>query len=583
MLLQEIEASVRRGNLEEARENLGAWDTHQVCDVDLHLRLADLCEELGLTSRALDELNLAFRDEPERLDTLKRIAQIHLDGGHLEKALRCYRAVATRDPTDVENWQALGQLLQELGRTEEARQCIRDGIEATGSAFLGGHLRALVRAEPEPEVIEDISPALASRFVQLFSGREGVYARQWASGPKTGYSPIREPFTPKVARNHLLGNHTVGVYLLRMDSTVHFCALDLDVPRSVTPGEHWDATFRLLREHALALHGAALQFGLANYLEDSGGKGIHLWCFFERPIAASLARHVAKHWSALLPTPEGIQLEVFPKQTRVAPDQYGNLIKLPLGIHRGSGRRAVFLDACGEPVSNQEEFLFSIQRNRKDVALDFVSSTPAPGELMEESKSPPSPLEPPYEPAEDLALQTVLSRCVTLRTVKERACASGVLSHDEVIVLSHSLGHLERGPEAVNSILRVCGDIAESRMLQSRLRGNPISCARIRARIPHVTSQLDCDCSLEYPGQYPHPLLHLNQPLESADLEEAHRHALVRDYRTAQEQLQVAQNQLEHLRRITCEWMKAHGVTELESSAGHLRLDPDTGELSLCP
>ena len=69
-----------------------------------------------------------------------------------------------------------------------------------------------------------------SKFIDLFSGREGAYARQWANEKnETGYTPVREHFSPKVAKNHLLGNYTVGIYQLRINGTVNWAAFDVDL------------------------------------------------------------------------------------------------------------------------------------------------------------------------------------------------------------------------------------------------------------------------------------------------------------------------------------------------------------------
>jgi len=124
----------------------------------------------------------------------------------------------------------------------------------------------------------------------------------------TGYAPVRDSFTHKVALNHLLGNHTVGIYPLRLDSTVLFCAIDLDLNRSLVSQEEpgsprWNEVMAELHEFACRLSQRATELGVANYLEDSGGKGRHLWCFFERPLSARLARRFATHWAMSLESP----------------------------------------------------------------------------------------------------------------------------------------------------------------------------------------------------------------------------------------------------------------------------------------
>ncbi len=55
-------------------------------------------------------------------------------------------------------------------------------------------------------------------------------------------------------------------------------------------------------------------------------------------------------------------LEVFPKQDRLAGKGLGNLVKLPLGIHRGTGRRSHFVPRQGRTVWEELECLRTVQR-----------------------------------------------------------------------------------------------------------------------------------------------------------------------------------------------------------------------------
>lgn len=54
------------------------------------------------------------------------------------------------------------------------------------------------------------------------------------------------------------------------------------------------------------------------------------------------------------------------------------------------------------------------------------------------------------------------------------------LSHPEQLVLTHSLGHVEGGPQAVNYLLAQCVDVGPEKFMKSRLKGNPVSCPSIR-------------------------------------------------------------------------------------------------------
>ncbi len=92
------------------------------------------------------------------------------------------------------------------------------------------------------------------------------------------------------------------------------------------------------------------------------------------------------------------------------------------------------------------------------------------------------------------------------------------LTHDEQVVLAHALGHSGPGVLAVNYLLDACVDVPATARLQSAFAGNPISCPKIRKRIPHVTGGVPCHCRFDLAsGQYPNPRLHLlTLPVEAA-------------------------------------------------------------------
>jgi len=139
----------------------------------------------------------------------------------------------------------------------------------------------------------------------LFRGREDVYPVRW-EGKKgnSGYSPAcanewnrafcrkpmvkcsdcenRElrPVTDEVIRGHLFGKHTIGVYPLLQDETCWFLAVDFDK-------KQW-------QEDVAVFLRSCDEIGIPAALERSrSGKGGHVWMFFDRPIAASLARKFA--------------------------------------------------------------------------------------------------------------------------------------------------------------------------------------------------------------------------------------------------------------------------------------------------
>lgn len=589
--LEEIGDLVAVAREDEARARLQELKTADIHDARVHRQAADLAEELGMGERLVVELNLGFRDAPDDLEFLRRLAQVHADAGRSERAVKCWRALLERDPDDVEGWEELGELLRSLGRVEETRDAWTRALQQTGERSFEGRLKALAGGPaeepgPSPDLPEE---GALVRFHSLFSGREGVYARQWVNPQgQTGYHPVREPFNVRVVRNHLLGNHTVGIYPIRLDNTVNFMAFDLDLSRSLVdrsgPGRpEWDRTMAHLEAYGWTLLRLAAERGLTGYLEDSGSKGRHVWFFFAEPLQAGFARRLGQ---ALLreagAPPVDVAVELFPKQSQLPPNGLGNLIKLPLGVHRLTGRKGMFLGPDGLPVADPLSWLMQVQRVSRDAVMRYLEvAAPRVEEedppWVDEAPGAPRPAPavlPDYEAESDAPLQLVLARCVTLRTLVEKADRERTLSHDEANVLVYTLGHLETGPQAVNGVLRRCPTVDVRQHLKSRLRGHPMSCPKIRTRIGHITGNLPCHCEFEpNAGLYPNPLLHLTAgvPSTGGELDTLQFQSLLQDFLRARNALHEA----ERVHRIFLErmaaWFDQAGVDEFRTPLGVLR------------
>lgn len=174
-----------------------------------------------------------------------------------------------------------------------------------------------------------------------FVGRRDVFAQQHGDG---SYRPAKRPLTEEDLAEHLAGFWSLGSYVIDpTNDTVRFVVFDLDT---------YDETARDFLTNAVA---ELVEFNHLRclLLESSGGKGSHIWLFFSEPVSARQARFYA------LPVKESYDaaneaqggswpfLEVFPKQDEVPDGGYGNLVKLPLGIHAKSGNRSEILDHYG--------------------------------------------------------------------------------------------------------------------------------------------------------------------------------------------------------------------------------------------
>jgi len=153
-------------------------------------------------------------------------------------------------------------------------------------------------------------------FIDTFVSRRDDFALQRSDG---GYVRVGRPLVERDVRAHLAGVHTIGSYVIDEHGNCRYAVFDADSD---------DGLDRL---HAVQCQ---LQVaGMVSYLEQSR-RGGHLWVYLAESIRASQLRA----W--LLPScPAGI--EFYPKQDEGT--GYGSLIRVPLGVHRLSGKRYPFV------------------------------------------------------------------------------------------------------------------------------------------------------------------------------------------------------------------------------------------------
>ncbi len=155
-------------------------------------------------------------------------------------------------------------------------------------------------------------------LVRTCIGRHNDYAVQRADGL---YYRARRPLTYDVLRRHVAGVETIGTYLIDEQGNCRFAVFDADSDAG------------LLQMIAVQTRlGAA---GVPSYLEASR-RGAHLRVLFSAPAPVALVRR----W--LLPyCPSDV--EFYPKQDDADWEHPGSLIRVPLGVHRLTGRRYPFV------------------------------------------------------------------------------------------------------------------------------------------------------------------------------------------------------------------------------------------------
>ncbi|MEM3618638.1 MAG: hypothetical protein QXK47_06170 [Candidatus Bathyarchaeia archaeon] len=176
---------------------------------------------------------------------------------------------------------------------------------------------------------------LANAMLAKFVSREDVYAVQL---PKGGYTKIEQPLASKIVQQHLEGDITVGVYQLNTQSMVKWLCFDLDPEKLIDPKASaqklLQVCFEMKVEEDEVERPRIWQHSVLLEASRFPDPSYHIWIFFAIPVPAKVAR-----WLGLrileLASLSPKQVEVFPKQSEITREQpYGNLVKLPFGLHR---------------------------------------------------------------------------------------------------------------------------------------------------------------------------------------------------------------------------------------------------------
>jgi hypothetical protein len=229
--------------------------------------------------------------------------------------------------------------------------------------------------------------------------------------------------------------------------------------------------------------------------------------FFDTPIPAKLARVLLKFITGRTGKPSGgMHWEVFPNCDRVKGKGFGPLIKLPLGIHKRTNRRCLFLDRDGNPLPDQMMALSQIRHSSQQKVEELLLTYRVESRAATRKKRVASPL-----------VQSVLSGCNVINYLVNKARETHYLTNSERVTLLYTFGHLgQEGKEFLHNVISNCinydYDYTEKKI--RKIKPYPISCPRIREKHEDIALDLGCHCLFKIPsGGYPSPLLHaLRQP-----------------------------------------------------------------------
>ena len=244
----------------------------------------------------------------------------------------------------------------------------------------------------------------------------------------------------------------------------------------------------------------------------------------------------------------------------------------------------MFTDLEGQEYSDQEGFLENIQQVERNNFEQAVSRLVAPPKEGGAAEAPQDLKEafPEYE--------VLFKGCPVLVALMEKAVVTHHLTHDERLVLKCVLGHLgDGGRRLIHGIVGHCLDYSESITQQQieRTPPSPISCPKIRQRLPEVTSTVNCACVFDLPeGGYPSPLLHIDPAFTAGRSHNADRHGslvdryvnLRRDYQRVGRELAQLEDDLQYaLNSVGQDELRAGGWILRRDKEGRLQVEVDLG------
>jgi CHC2 zinc finger len=203
------------------------------------------------------------------------------------------------------------------------------------------------------------NPELIDTFQERFINRTDVYPIQKADG---GYAAVKQPLTPEVIVGHLRGIHTIGTYALSQQDTGKFLVIDADTEPI------WEQVLAMASE---------LENKMVPVWRELSRRGGHLWLFLPalpglliRRLATQLLTEHGLH----PPQPGQKPIEVYPRQVQLVQNGFGSLVRLPLGVHRMSGKVYPFVDHDGDPLAATPRELLPILAAAKPLALPYILS-----------------------------------------------------------------------------------------------------------------------------------------------------------------------------------------------------------------
>jgi hypothetical protein len=255
------------------------------------------------------------------------------------------------------------------------------------------------------------TPKLAREFSELFVNRRAYTIQSTRPHPESGrhyyYRPKSKDgerpagLSLEIVRQHLAGELTIGIYAINpATQRCKWMAIDAD--------------YKTALEDLIKMQRQLRDDGIEAALEKSK-RGGHLWMFFECPVLARDARIYIYHVAGRLDVQvkgTGLSdgIEIFPKQDELRPEEFGNAIRAPLGVHWGAresrGWRYWYYGA-NYALDDQLAYLRRLPKVKEEHLERMIAGKTIPEEFAQRARRPETPKYMESKPGEFKILEYV--------------------------------------------------------------------------------------------------------------------------------------------------------------------------------
>lgn len=510
VLVALIETSLELGDEENAKELFKKQKDLSINQPDILYRMGHLAQKLGLRDEALNAYSHTLSVAPDHVMAKESLEKMELVDEDVYSSIVRLKKFIHHCPDMARPYHDLAFCYTELGEYGQAQESYQKALDLEMDADMDTEpVEKTVVAPPLPVESQQLvfSDADVSVFTSIFRGRKDVFACQWVDGKgRRGFTHISRPLDNNEIRRHLAGEQTLGLYLMDGEDRVNLSVIDVDINQKAlleyaTDENELEKLHRLAEQDTARITSVCDDLQIPYLIEDSGYKGRHIWFFFETPVSAKLARTFLKFIIEKAGNPgSGIHRDIFPNIDKVKGEGAGPLIKLPLGIHKRTNRRCLFLANDGNPLPGPMAVL-SGTRHISRGKIEEILLTRVVRSATGKSNDSMSPM-----------IESLLSSCNVIGHLVKKAEDTHYLDNSERVTLLYTFGHLgQEGNEFLHKVISNCinydYDFTEKKIM--KIKPYPISCAKIKEKHEDIALNPGCNCHFKIPrGGYPSPVLH---------------------------------------------------------------------------